>query len=521
MGPSAVEGYSGGVNINWNRILTFGAIHDATQAHYYNYNGTIGFYRTTAGFKAFGFGSNVARPYNYDGSSPDFVVTNTWHQPLYFEMRMGANSASGTWSRFHWYCGSTQANTYGGVLANEDLKMTLCAPNTDWDNGESYLGLINGTILSFRYDHSESLHNGMKIKPISNSTLTTNCNFHIAGTQTWSDHITWDDGVQVQLGGSCLFIQGSGDTWGVWNSSIGADAWSIKCPFGARVEIGEMYNQNVGLYVYGNLEVRNALFVNDYARIDALRVGVTSTDPLDGNLYVEGDATIVDDLEVGDNLTVGDKLQVGVDGSGELLANNGCFGQNYGADAWGGNGIGIRNDTTTDVVFYAENRAATDGYGCSIRAGNGGSYILWMRDADATHRFKFYANGATSPSDISDERLKINISDFDGSALDNVKWLSNNLKTFNFKCDENDDTLLMPQNTYTGFVAQTLLTSEEDSIKRLVHTANETMESGDRYYLDYKGITAQLARAVQELSDKNDELSAKMEALEAQISGSN
>jgi cell division protein FtsB len=277
----------------------------------------------------------------------------------------------------------------------------------------------------------------------------------------------------------------------------------------------------VGLYVYGNTEIQYDLFVNDYARIDALRVGVTSTDPGDGNLYVEGDATIIDDLSVGDDLTVGDKLQLGVSGAGELLANNGCFGQNYGADAWGGDGVGIRKDTTTGVVFYAENHAATDGYGGAFRAGNGGTYILWLRSADGTDRFKFYANGATSPSDISDERLKINISDFDGSALDNVKWLSNNLKTFNFKCDENDDTLLMPQNTYTGFVAQTLLTSEEDSIKRLVHTANETMESGDRYYLDYKGITAQLARAVQELSDKNDELSAKMEALEAQISGSN
>jgi len=38
------------------------------------------------------------------------------------------------------------------------------------------------------------------------------------------------------------------------------------------------------------------LFVNDYARIDALRVGTTSTDPGDGNLYVEGDTTIGGDV---------------------------------------------------------------------------------------------------------------------------------------------------------------------------------------------------------------------------------
>jgi hypothetical protein len=42
----------------------------------------------------------------------------------------------------------------------------------------------------------------------------------------------------------------------------------------------------------GNLTVVGDLFVNDYARIDALRVGTTSTDPGDGNLYVEGDVTV-------------------------------------------------------------------------------------------------------------------------------------------------------------------------------------------------------------------------------------
>ena len=39
---------------------------------------------------------------------------------------------------------------------------------------------------------------------------------------------------------------------------------------------------------YGNSTFVQDLFVNDYARIDALRVGTTSSDPGDGNLYVEG-----------------------------------------------------------------------------------------------------------------------------------------------------------------------------------------------------------------------------------------
>ena len=41
-----------------------------------------------------------------------------------------------------------------------------------------------------------------------------------------------------------------------------------------------------------DLTVSDDLFVNDFARIDALRVGTTSTDPGDGNLYIEGDITL-------------------------------------------------------------------------------------------------------------------------------------------------------------------------------------------------------------------------------------
>jgi hypothetical protein len=50
-------------------------------------------------------------------------------------------------------------------------------------------------------------------------------------------------------------------------------------------------NQNGGAVAIGagSLTAGGALYVNDFARIDALRVGTTSTDPGDGNLVVEGD----------------------------------------------------------------------------------------------------------------------------------------------------------------------------------------------------------------------------------------
>ena len=48
-----------------------------------------------------------------------------------------------------------------------------------------------------------------------------------------------------------------------------------------------------------NVTIANDLFVNDYARIDALRVGTTSTDPADGNLHVEGTIQSEDGIRFG------------------------------------------------------------------------------------------------------------------------------------------------------------------------------------------------------------------------------
>ena len=59
---------------------------------------------------------------------------------------------------------------------------------------------------------------------------------------------------------------------------------------------GGKTGQNSGVTIddSDNMTIGGDLFVNDYARIDALRVGTTSTDPGDGNLVVEGDITIDD-----------------------------------------------------------------------------------------------------------------------------------------------------------------------------------------------------------------------------------
>jgi len=56
-------------------------------------------------------------------------------------------------------------------------------------------------------------------------------------------------------------------------------------------EITDIYVLNTSDSMSGDLTIGDDLFVNDFARIDALRVGTTSTDPGDGNLVVEGKIT--------------------------------------------------------------------------------------------------------------------------------------------------------------------------------------------------------------------------------------
>ena len=61
--------------------------------------------------------------------------------------------------------------------------------------------------------------------------------------------------------------------------------------FADLVGIGDS-SPSYTLDVNGDIRVTDDLFVDDFARIDALRVGTTDTDPGDGNLYVEGNTTL-------------------------------------------------------------------------------------------------------------------------------------------------------------------------------------------------------------------------------------
>ena len=77
-----------------------------------------------------------------------------------------------------------------------------------------------------------------------------------------------------------------------------------------------------------NVTINDDLFVNDYARIDALRVGTTSSDPGDGRLYVEDYGVFVGGLRVGSSSDPGaNNLSVANDitGGGNLAIDSGLI----------------------------------------------------------------------------------------------------------------------------------------------------------------------------------------------------
>jgi hypothetical protein len=234
-----------------------------------------------------------------------------------------------------------------------------------------------------------------------------------------------------------------------------------------------------------------------------------------GNITLANNATVgvggakwkFDDT--GDDITTQGNVGIGTTETPEELTVEGTIsGSSYlyvgdGArDSWAGR-VHYYHDVS-DSTFRISNPNSA-GYGPVIRAGTSGKYSLRIYDYNLTSRFLFYGDGSTSPADISDERVKTNITNFDGDALSNIKALSPKIKTF--KMDGHDDTW----NTYTGLIAQHITGSTTESISRLVHhlepEASMSLSGSDhRYYLDYKGLTAQLIRAVAQLEARVAEL---------------
>ena len=77
------------------------------------------------------------------------------------------------------------------------------------------------------------------------------------------------------------------------------------------------------LEISDDLTVGDDLFVNDFARIDALRVGTTSTDPGDGNLHIEGAITNVTNITSIGNTAFGNAVSDTHTFTGDITASAG------------------------------------------------------------------------------------------------------------------------------------------------------------------------------------------------------
>ena len=137
------------------------------------------------------------------------------------------------------------------------------------------------------------------------------------------------------------------------------------------------------LDVNGDIRVTDDLFVDDFARIDALRVGTTATDPGDGNLYVENDATILNEITAGSAAgdthkftghllynvstlptTVSLNPQIfNMDGGGQ--DSYGIFSQNGSTGGW----LSFFAGTADSVMFYK----STGNFRLGSSTSNGGS----------------------------------------------------------------------------------------------------------------------------------------------------
>ena len=207
----------------------------------------------------------------------------------------------------------------------------------------------------------------------NSSTTAANITVH-------QDHGDGDSRLHLRSGGNDWYMINDGDSDSLVFNNEGTERMSLSNG--------------------GNLTVTGDLFVNDYARIDALRVGTTSTDPGDGNLVVEGALTAATlDGGAGDlTLTGPGSVKVYIDD------NDSSGGSNY-----------FKIYGTSDVEHYS--MRASDGIGgFSSRQGFGVTSPLNTGTNDGIH---IYSTANIGASTMANSPLLIGTSTTDALGLDN------------------------------------------------------------------------------------------------------
>jgi hypothetical protein len=109
-------------------------------------------------------------------------------------------------------------------------------------------------------------------------------------------------GVDANGNGALLGIGATGDFYiaPVSSSVLSSGSWDGFARELKYSIANDRWEFDTNVYAYNDFEINQILKVNDYARIDALRVGTTNTDPGDGILYVE-DQISANDIRVRDD----------------------------------------------------------------------------------------------------------------------------------------------------------------------------------------------------------------------------
>ena len=171
----------------------------------------------------------------------------------------------------------------------------------------------------------------------------------------------------------------------------------------------------------------------------------------------------------------------------------------FDGDSNPGNGVGCSGDTNAGayggtLVYHGD------------RSGNENSFAVYMdqsASASQIEAFNIRQNGdyMHGGSSYSDRDQKENITAISGTALDKITQLSP--KTWNWKPEYHD---IPTDRIFAGFIAQEV----QPHIPSIV---TGTDGQGDMA-LDYQGLLAWTIKALTELKSENDDLKAKVAALE-------